>query len=322
MNQGGLKKIYGPVLSRRLGKSLGVDLVPYKTCTYDCIYCQLGKTTEKTLLRREYVAIELILEELREKLAQREKADFITLAGSGEPTLNCAIGNLIHEIKKMTAIPVAILTNGSLLWMPEVQDGLMEADIVLPSLDAGDATLFQYVNRPCDDLSFWQVADGIADFTKRFSGEVWLEVFLLAGVTGINIEAKKIAELARRIGPARTHLNTVCRPPSEEFAFALTLDQLSGLKDLFGGQVEVIMEKDAREVSVNSMPEARIGDILALLSRRPCTSSEVASGLGIHPTEVMKYMEGLVDAGKLRRIPSGERYFYALAHPGSVGGKI
>jgi wyosine [tRNA(Phe)-imidazoG37] synthetase (radical SAM superfamily) len=281
----------------------------------------LGKTTEKTRLRQEYVATGLVLEELCEKLTWKEKIDFITLAGSGEPTLNSGIGNLIHEIKKMTNIPVAVLTNGSLLWIPDVQDTLMEADVVLPSLDAGDAMLFEYVNRPCEDLVFEQVIDGIADFTKSFPGEVWLEVLLLAGVTGVQAEVNKIAELAKRIGPARTHLNTVCRPPSEDFAFVLTGDQLSPLRNSFGGRVEVIMEEYAREVAVDRAAKTRVGDILALLSRRPCTSSEVASGLGIHATEVMKYMEHLTDTGKLRRMPSAGRYFYALSHPGKVDGK-
>ncbi len=312
MGGAALRHIYGPVISRRLGRSLGVDLVPHKVCSYDCVYCQLGTTTHKTLERREYMPAQEILTELREKLRRQTEVDFITLAGSGEPTLNRAVRDVICGIKEMTNVPVAVLTNGSLLWTKEVQDALMEADVVLPSLDAGDEALFQYVNRPHPDLSFDRIVEGLVDFTRRFPGEVRLEVLLLAGVTGVKAEVKKIAELVERIGPAITHLNTVCRPPSEGFACPLFLEQLTALREIFPGKVDIIMEKADQETMKSDIPESKEGDIVALLGRRPCTSSEVASGLGIHPTEVLKYMENLVETGKLRRILSGGRYFYAI----------
>ncbi|MBN1546124.1 MAG: radical SAM protein [Syntrophaceae bacterium] len=321
VSSGEIRHIYGPVISRRLGRSLGIDVIPHKICTYDCVYCQIGKTTDKVLDRREYVSAQVILSELSEKLVKTEKVDFITLAGSGEPTLNSAIGAVICGIKEMTDIPVAVLTNGSLLWVPEVQDALMNADIVLPSLDAGDEALFQYVNRPHQDLVFDQVVEGLVDFTKCFPGEVWLEVLLLAGVTGVKAEAKKIAKLVERIGPAITHLNTVCRPPSEGFACPLSLELLSALQEIFPGKVDIIMEQGNQEIMKSDVPESREGDIIALLSRRPCTSSEVASGLGIHPAEVLKYMESLVETGKLRRMLSGGRYFYAIARSQNAGGQ-
>ncbi|HPJ97342.1 MAG TPA: radical SAM protein [Syntrophales bacterium] len=286
--------------------------MPHKVCSYDCVYCQLGTTTHNTLERREYMPAQEILTELRKKLRRQAEVDFITLAGSGEPTLNSAIRDVIDGIKEMTDIPVAVLTNGSLLWMKEVQDTLMEADVVLPSLDAGDEALFQYVNRPHPDLSFDRIVEGLVDFTRRFPGEVRLEVLLLAGVTGVKAEVKKIAELVERIGPAITHLNTVCRPPSEGFACPLFLEQLTALREIFPGKVDIIMEKADQETMKSDIPESKEGDIVALLGRRPCTSSEVASGLGIHPTEVLKYMENLVETGKLRRMLSGGRYFYAI----------
>jgi len=136
MSQDGFRYVYGPVPSRRLGRSLGIDLVPFKTCTYDCVYCQLGRTTNKTVARKEYIAVEDVLVEMERKLVVGPDPDFISLAGSGEPTLNAGIGDLILEIKKLTRIPVAVLTNGSLLWMPKVQEALMAADLVLPSPDS------------------------------------------------------------------------------------------------------------------------------------------------------------------------------------------
>jgi wyosine [tRNA(Phe)-imidazoG37] synthetase (radical SAM superfamily) len=312
MSPGMFCHIYGPVPSRRLGRSLGIDLVPFKTCTYDCVYCQLGRTTNRTLERKEYIVVEEVLAELERKLAEEDSPDYITIAGSGEPTLNSGIGDLIGRIKGMTRVPVAVLTNGSLLWMSEVQDALMEADLVLPSLDAGDEQLFRYVNRPHGDLSFERMVDGLASFTGCFSGEVWLEVLLLAGVTGIPSEAKKIAALAGRIGAARIQLKTVSRPPAEEFAFMLSMKQMLSLKGLFPGAVEVISEKVKVETPHLAYAEAGDEEVLALLSRRPCTFTGVADGLGIHVTEVIKLLDLLVKAGKVKRVGSGGRDFYTI----------
>jgi wyosine [tRNA(Phe)-imidazoG37] synthetase (radical SAM superfamily) len=310
MKEPGFRYIYGPVPSRRLGRSLGLDLVPFKTCTYDCVYCQLGRTTNKTVERKEYVPVKEILAELEKKLAVEDTPDYISLAGSGEPTLNAGIGDLIGKIQGLTDIPVAVLTNGSLLWMSEVQDALMAADLVLPSLDAGDEHLFRYVNRPHGDISFERMVNGIAAFTKRFPGEVWLEVLLLAGVTGIPSEVKKIATLAERIGPARVQLNTVSRPPAEEFALPLSTDQMLALKDIFPRKVDIISQSERGGARVSAFSEARDADILALLKRRSCTSADVASGLGIHVNEALKRLEALITGGKVKTVFAAGRAFY------------
>jgi wyosine [tRNA(Phe)-imidazoG37] synthetase (radical SAM superfamily) len=312
MKEPGFRYVYGPVPSRRLGRSLGLDLVPFKTCTYDCVYCQLGRTTKKTIERKEYVPVKKVLAELEKKLAVEDTPDYIGLAGSGEPTLNSSIGDLIGKIKGLTDIPVAVLTNGSLLWMSEVQDALMAADLVLPSLDAGAEHLFRYVNRPHEDISFERMVGGIASFTKRFPGAVWLEVLLLAGVTGIPSEVKKIAALAKRIGPARVQLNTVSRPPAEEFALPLSTDQMLALKDIFPGEVDIISGNERDGGRVSAFTEAKEEDILALLSRRPCTSEDVAVGLGIHVTEALKLLEILIAVEKVNTVVTGGRSFYTI----------
>ena len=313
MKEPGFRYVYGPVPSRRLGRSLGLDLVPFKTCTYDCVYCQLGRTTNKTLEREEYVATEGVLAELKRNLAAKAAPDYISLAGSGEPTLNAGIGDLIGKIQGLTDIPVAVLTNGSLLWMGEVQDALMAADVVLPSLDAGDERLFRYVNRPHRGISFERMADGLAAFTRRFPGEVWLEVLLLAGVTGMPSEAKKIAAFARRIGASRVQLNTASRPPAEDFAFPLSIDEMLALKDFFPGRVDIISEHEPDDTHVPAFFQAGDVDILALLGRRPCTSADVASGLGIHVTEALKHLDALINAGKVTTDLVGGRTFYTVA---------
>jgi wyosine [tRNA(Phe)-imidazoG37] synthetase (radical SAM superfamily) len=308
----GFGHVYGPVPSRRLGRSLGIDLVPFKTCTFDCVYCQLGRTTKKTIQRKEYVSIERILIELKRKLVTANIPDYISLAGSGEPTLNSGIGELIVKIKEMTDIPLAVLTNGSLLWKREIQDALLAADLVLPSLDAGDQNLFRTVNRPKRNLWFALMVDGIASFTRRFKGEVWLEVFLLAGVTGMQPEVEKIAALVKRIGPARTQLNTVARPPTEEFAFPLSADQMLALKGFFPGRVEIISENEGKNARTPTFNETTDVDILALLNRRPCTNRDVATGLGIHVVEALKHLERLNTDGRVRIVATGGHVFYTI----------
>jgi wyosine [tRNA(Phe)-imidazoG37] synthetase (radical SAM superfamily) len=300
--------IYGPVPSWRLGLSLGVDLVPFKTCTYDCIYCQLGRTTHKTAERHEYLPMADVLAEVEQKLADGPVPDYVTLSGSGEPTLHERIGQLIGEIKKLTYIPIAVLTNGSLLWQREVQDALMEADLVLPSLDAGDDFLFRYVNRPHREITFDQMVRGLAEFTRRFPKPVWLEVFLLAGVTGILPEVEKIAALARQIQPQRVQLNTVSRPPSEEFACPVSWNQMKEFANFFDGKAEVISEDNKLQSPV--VHEATDADILALLSRRPCTVQGVSAGLGLHVGEAAKRLQVLVEEGSVTTVRNNKTIFY------------
>ncbi|MCD6287955.1 MAG: radical SAM protein, partial [Candidatus Hydrogenedentes bacterium] len=216
--------VFGPVPSRRLGRSLGVDLVPFKTCTYDCIYCQLGRTTNKTMERKEWVPLEEVMAELQEKLCCRP--DYITLSGSGEPTLYSRIDELIENIRSITDTPIAALTNGSLLWQKDVRDQLMAADLVVPSLDAGSATMFAAVNRPRQDITFDRLLEGLVEFREQFTGKLWLEVFLLAGYTADTSEVRRIAKHIEVIRPDRVQLNTVARPPAETFALPVTQERL------------------------------------------------------------------------------------------------
>ncbi len=316
MSEKGFRYVYGPVPSRRLGRSLGVDLVPFKVCTFDCVYCQLGRTTIKTMERNEYVSAANILDEVKRKLAEEDNPNYITFAGSGEPTLNSRIGDLIRRIKDLTDIPVAVLTNGSLLCTKEVQDDLMAADLVIPSLDAGDEQLFRYVNRPHENISFDRLVDGLVDFTRRFPGQVWLEILLLEGVTSMPSHVKKIADLVARIAPARVQLNTVCRPPAEEFAFPVSQDILLSLREFFPCPVDVISEESQEPSEISAFSESREEDVLALLRRRPCTSEDVAEGLGIHIAEALKRLNALTAIGTVRSTISGGRNFYT-----ATGGK-
>ncbi|MDK9718659.1 MAG: radical SAM protein [Trichlorobacter sp.] len=301
--------LYGPVPSHRLGRSLGIDLVPYKICSYDCIYCQLGSIGSTIVTRKKYADNDRILEELQRKLSDHSQPDFISLAGSGEPTLHSGIGELIRRIKMLTTVPLAVLTNGSLLWLPEVQEDLMAADLVLPSLDAGDPTTFQQANRPDSSISFDQMVQGLIDFTGRFAGEVWLEVLLLAGISDDEPSVRRIAKLVERIKPARVQLNTVYRPPAESFACGVTHGQLCHLSSLFSGLVDCISDAPAPAAATESTGLSHQDEIIAFARRRPCTIHDLSTGLNLHLNDVLKQVRLLTDSGSLIEIAGKRGYF-------------
>jgi len=286
---------------------LGVDLVPFKTCSYDCIYCQLGRTTCKTVRRLEYVPLDDVLAELKEKLAA--KPDYITLSGSGEPTLFARLAELIDGIRSMTDIPVAVLTNGSLLWQPEVRKQLKDAHLVLPSLDAGTASLFQAINRPHEDVSFDRMLDGLIAFREEYAGEYWLEVFLLAGHNAIDCEVDRIIELVRRIKPERVQLNTAVRPPAETYAVMVDSRRMRELARRFNPPAEVIADYRGTH-SLGEFCSAR-STILQTILRRPCTLIDLANGLGLHPNEVLKHIEELKAEGCVENREAGGTLFYS-----------
>jgi wyosine [tRNA(Phe)-imidazoG37] synthetase (radical SAM superfamily) len=307
-----MKYVYGPVPSRRLGRSLGIDLVPYKTCTYDCIYCQLGRTTDKTIIRRTYAPVKVILDELARRLTSAGNPDFISLAGSGEPTLHAEIGKLIRGIKKMTRIPVAVITNGSLLWMPEVREALAPSDVVLPSLDAGDQGLFAAVNRPHEDISFELMTRGLVYFSKVYRGEIWMEVLVTGGLSDTAEEINKIAAVMSRMKPTCVQLNSVARPPAEAGAIEVPSSKLLQLAQLFGGRCEVIAEgRSFEESSVKISPD-ELESVHVLLARRPCTVKDIAAGLGLPPNQVLKQLDRLCENGAVRIERRNEQVFYLL----------
>ncbi|MFB0525241.1 MAG: radical SAM protein [Phycisphaerae bacterium] len=287
--------LYGPVPSRRLGLSLGVDIVPVKVCTLDCIYCQLGRTTEKTIERKDYVSINEVLAELKERLAQGLQADYITISGSGEPTLNSRLGELIDGIKKITDIPVAILTNGTLLYRQDVRADCAKADVVLPSLDAGDEQVFQKVNRPHQDISIEKLISGLCAFRNEFAGQIWLEVFF---VEGLNTDAEQIAKIRdaiERIRPDRVQLNTAVRPTAEPNVKAMDAEKLRSIATQLGENCEVVVDFLPRHRGEHIQSKAE--DVLSMLKRRPCSLQNICSGLGISRHEALKYISHLQQQG-------------------------
>jgi wyosine [tRNA(Phe)-imidazoG37] synthetase (radical SAM superfamily) len=301
-----VKYLYGPVPSRRLGSSLGVDLTPRKTCSFDCIYCQLGKTTHKTAERREYVPVREVLAEVRDYMESGGKCDYITLSGSGEPTLNSGIKQAIKGIKSLTDIPVAAITNSSLLPDRQVREEIKEADVVLPSLDAVTQRMFETINRPCSGLKISEIMEGLIKFTRKFTGEVWLEIMLVDGLNNDASEIESMSKVMDLINPDKIQLNTVVRPASEEYAqhlLAENMREIAGILD-----AEIIADYDRLPATAYN------GDVREsisnMLERRPCTIRELSSTLKLNENEVLKYLQVLIGEGRVKPVvKDGLKYF-------------
>lgn len=233
--------LFGPVPSRRLGRSLGVDLLPYKTCTFDCIYCELGPTNCLTTHRQIFIEPDHIIQELKRYLAQlKEKVDFITLAGSGEPTLHENLGEIIQRIKKTTTIPIAILTNSSLLSQPKVRRELLHLDLIVPSLDAVSQDIFTKINLPSKSIQTTAIIEGLIALRQEFRGQIWLEILFCKGINDTPSELKLLKNAIFRINPDRIQLNTVYRPPSVPGILPLSRERIVKIADLFGEKAEIV----------------------------------------------------------------------------------
>jgi len=302
------RHLFGPVPSRRLGRSLGVDLTPFKTCTLDCIFCQLGRTTHKTIQRAEYAPIWHVEAELDAWMKEGGQADHITLSGSGEPTLHARFGEILQFIRTRTAIPTVLLSNGTLFFLPEVREAACRADIVKLSLSAWDQRSFEQVNRPQPGLQFECVVEGQRAFREGFHGKLWIEVFLLGGINTVRRDIKAIAALVESIAPDEIHLNTAVRPPAEAFALAVPREQMEALSGLFHPPAKVIAEfaaGDSAEIEANERT------ILAMLQRRPCTAAQIAEAFGMHVNEVSKYVGKLLSMGQIHADRTRDGVYYA-----------
>lgn len=305
------KYTYGPVPSRRLGRSLGVDLVPPKTCDLNCVYCQLGPTAQTTVERREYVPVDDVVAEVRLELEGGSAPDYVTLGGSGEPTLHSRFGDIAAGIKQFADVPVALLTNGALFHLPEVRAACAAIDLVLPSLDAGDEETFRRVNRPHPELTLQRLVDGLAALRREFGGQMWLEVFLIEGVNSSDEQVERIGECIERIDPHRVQLNTAVRPPAESEVRAVPHERLEEIREMLGPRAEVIAP--GAELELPAGGEARKERVLDMLRRRPCTLQDVAVGLAIHPNEAVKYVQALLEEGVVRRRQRLYQTYYEAA---------
>ncbi|MFA7172285.1 MAG: radical SAM protein [Kiritimatiellia bacterium] len=303
--------LFGPVPSRRFGRSLGIDLTPFKTCSVDCIFCQLGRTTRLTCDQAEFVPTQEVLQELTHWFAAGNSADFMTLSGSGEPTLNSGFGEIILYLRQQSEIPVALLSNGTLFSRPAVRAAALQANVVKLSLSGGDQEMFRQINRPHPDLQLQAMVEGYRAFRKAFSGRLVLEVFLVRGINDTSEAVKKIASLANTVEADEIHLNTAVRPPAESYALPLTREEMEALTPLFRPIATVIAEFSA---DCSSGVAANESTILDMLRRRPCTAKQVAEVFDMHLNEVSKYIGKLTRTGRiisLARDSESEAYFTA-----------
>jgi len=293
--------------------SLGIDLVPFKVCSLDCVYCECGSTTKLTTERKEYILFDKLKAELEHYFARNPDPDYMTFSGSGEPTLNSRIGDVIDFLKKIKPdIPIAVLTNGTLLSSKKLRKELLFADVVLPSMDAALNASFQKLNRPHPSLQLDEYIKGLIDFRKEFSGKIWLEVFILPGYNNGEKDLLFLKDAIEQISPDSVQLNTLDRPGVVEDLRPATYTELTGIANFLGlDHVEVIAAAPKRK-EVKSYREDMETAILETIARRPCTLDDLSGILGAHINEINKYLGVLEKENKITTSVQARGVFYIL----------
>lgn len=295
-----MKYLFGPVPSRRLGISLGVDLVPHKVCSLNCIYCEVGKTTNLTTDRKKYILINDVIAELKEYLIQKPKLDFITFSGQGEPTLNSGLGQIINFIKKdFPNYKIAVITNGTLFYDKKVRNEVISADVLLPSLDAVSNNTFLKINRPNKNLNSQTIIKGLIQLRKEFNGKIFLEIFFVPGFNDSPYELNLLKQTILKIHPDLIQLNTLDRPALLKSVKTMTKEQLESIKTFFKPlKVEIIAKTNTRK-QIQSFNKDIEQQILETLKRRPCTDRDLCEILNIHLNELNKYISDLICSKKI-----------------------
>jgi wyosine [tRNA(Phe)-imidazoG37] synthetase (radical SAM superfamily) len=301
-----MKYVFGPVPSRRLGQSLGIDTIPLKTCNWNCVYCQLGRTQPVTNERKDYFPPEDIVAEVRQALGAHTpgEIDWITFVGSGEPTLHASIGWLIQQVKMLTNLPVAVITNGSLLYLPEVREALIAADAVMPTLDAGTPELYRRINRPHPQVTFERLLDGLIAFRRRYHGHLWLEVMLVRGMNDTEEALSSIAAAVERIHPDKVHLSLPTRPPAEPWVQPADEEGLLRARAILGDVAEVIHPAEG-EFDLSGFTNV-LDAIVAIITRHPMRQAELERALSRWtPGQVSQALAELDASGQAQVV---ERY--------------
>ncbi len=307
------KHLFGPVPSRRLGMSLGVDLVPKKVCSLNCVYCEVGRTTTLTIDRKEYIKYSEVMEELTNYFNNNPDPDYITFSGYGEPTLNIRIGDIIQFIKQNKPdIPIAILTNGTLLYDKKVREELMDADVVLPSLDAATEKVFLKINRPPKTLTLDKYIQGLITFSKEFRGKIWLEIFILPEYNDDEKELIALKKAIVKINPDSVQLNTLDRPGIKDNLRSATKEELQKIIDFWKlDNVEIISAPLERKDIQSYRKDAETA-IIETIARRPCTLDDLSKILGLHVNEINKYLDVLEAENKIEVVKLKRGIFYQI----------
>ena len=306
--------VYGPVPSRRLGRSLGIDPVPLKTCNFSCIYCQLGRTRPLVRRRKAFFSVSAILAEVATMLNEHgtDSINWITFIGSGETTLSSRLGSLIRFVKAISELPVAVITNGSLLYRPKVRKELMAADAVLPTLDAGTETLYTRMHRPHPDFPFDQHVQGLIDFRQEYTGNLWVEVMLVAGVNDAPSAVEDIANILARVDPDEIHISTPTRPPTEPWVEIPSPDDLRRAASILGDVATVL---DPVDVELGAKADGTLLEaVLSVVARHPLQEVEVLRALSRWaPERTLETLSALADSGKIKVIERYGKRFWCAA---------
>ncbi|NOX33583.1 MAG: radical SAM protein [Deltaproteobacteria bacterium] len=294
------KHIFGPVPSRRLGISLGVDLVTHKICSLDCIYCECGKTTMLTASRKEYVRLKDVKKELDHFWRYNPDPDYITFSGSGEPSLNSGLGEVIDYIKeKKSGIKVAVLTNSTLFSQKQVRKALLKADLLVPSLDAVSKKAFAWINRPGNSIKVNEIVKGLEIFANEYKGKIWLEVFILPGINDSRPDLLLLKDAIQRINPDKIQINTLDRPGTMPDITPATREQLDRVIRILGFQNCEIIAKSCRNVSAGVQREDIKSAIIETIHRRPCTKKDLLQILCVEKQVIDKYIKRLEKQNKI-----------------------
>jgi wyosine [tRNA(Phe)-imidazoG37] synthetase (radical SAM superfamily) len=289
--------LFGPVPSRRLGRSLGVDLIPFKTCTMNCVYCQLGETNCETGERGDYVPMQHVLAELDQWLARGGMADHVTLAGSGEPTLHTRFGDVFRWVRDKTDMASVLLTNGSLLYLPEVRAGAALADKVKVTMSAWDEASFRAIHRPAQGITFDLLVKGERAFREEYAGEFSVEVFIVDGINSQVSHVRQMAQIVESMNPDRIDINTAVRPPAVKGVVAPAERHLQMLAEFFGPKAEVVaFSKPPGSYSLDVSEEALLG----LVKRHPATCAQLAGEFGLPEERTHKLLRQMEEDGLLQ----------------------
>jgi wyosine [tRNA(Phe)-imidazoG37] synthetase (radical SAM superfamily) len=306
--------VFGPVPSRRLGRSLGIDPIPLKTCNWNCVYCQLGRTTPLTGGRGDYSPAEHIVEEVRRALeaSRAGEVEWVTFVGSGEPTLHERLGWMIRQIKAITKAPVAVITNGSLLYLPEVRKEVSPADVVLPSLDAGADSLYRVINRPHPTFTFDRLVDGLVKFRRGYSGKLWIEVMLVKNLNDSDAALKDLATVLSHIEPDEVHISLPLRPPAEPWVEPADQGGLARAAAILG-TVARILPPIPEGVDLSASDDL-VDAIVAVISRHPMEEEELLRTLERwRPGDVCEVLGKLGTSGRAQVVTRFGRRFWSAS---------
>lgn len=290
------KHLFGPVPSRRLGVSLGVDLVNHKTCNFNCVYCECGEEKPLDSSRKEYVNIDEVLIEIKDYLANGKKLDYITFSGSGEPTLNSGLGRLVKEIKSITDIKICLITNSSTLGDKSVVEEVKEIDLIMPSLDAALESSFLKIDRPHKSVKLEDIVSSLEKFSYTYKGKIWLEVFLIEGVNDSIKELEEFVRIFKRIKLDKIQLNSLDRPAPCSWVKAMSMSRLEEIKEYFESfnfDVEIIKKYKKRE-DFSKYDENYEKLIINMLEKRPCTQEDLLNIIDISKDQLGTYIDILL----------------------------